>query len=156
MKSIESEALAYIRDLLSGNSDGHGFDHSERVYRNAMKIAETEPGCDLQVVALAAILHDTDDYKLFSTVNNANARAFLDAHDVPPQTAERICVAINAVSFRKNGGRSRRRWKGKLYRMQTGWTRSERLGLAEHLPSADPTVGLWMPRSGIFMRSCFC
>ena len=35
-------AKDYIKELFAGNSDGHDFDHSLRVYSNAMTIAETE------------------------------------------------------------------------------------------------------------------
>ena len=60
-------AKDYIRDLYSGNSDGHDLDHSLRVYSNAMLIAVTEPDCNIEAVALAALLHDADDHKLFDT-----------------------------------------------------------------------------------------
>ena len=99
---ITKEAIDYIRELFLGNADGHGFDHSLRVWRNAMMIAENEI-CDPQIVSLAALLHDADDHKLFATENNANARLFLDEHHIPPETAERICAAINSVSFSKIG-----------------------------------------------------
>ena len=102
---IIEEAADYIRELFKGNADGHGADHSLRVWRNAVMIAEDEPSCDPQVVALAALLHDADDYKLFATENNANARRFLEAHRVPQETADRICDAVNAVSFSKNKGK---------------------------------------------------
>lgn len=101
---ITQEATDYIRALFQGNADGHGADHSLRVWRNAMTIAECE-ACDPEIVALAALLHDADDHKLFSTERNANARRFLEAHGVPPETEERICAAINAVSFSKNKGK---------------------------------------------------
>ena len=114
MNRIENDALVYVRSLFEGNSDGHGFDHTYRVYRNAMKIAETEVGSDPQVVALAAILHDADDYKLFSTENNANARTFLNTHDLLPETIERICEAINAVSFQKNKGKKPETLEGQI------------------------------------------
>lgn len=99
------EAIVYIRSLFQGNSDGHGADHTLRVYRTAMKIAESEPDCDRDIVALAALLHDTDDRKLFQTEDNANARRFLASRGVDSETTERVCAAINAVSFSKNRGR---------------------------------------------------
>ena len=34
-KAIE-DAKTYIRELFAGNADGHGADHTMRVYRNAM------------------------------------------------------------------------------------------------------------------------
>ena len=101
---LTREAIEYIRELFRGNADGHGFDHSLRVWRNAMMIAESE-ACDPRIVSLAALLHDADDYKLFATEDNANARSFLDAHGVTPEDADRICAAINAVSFSKNRGK---------------------------------------------------
>ena len=44
MDSMIREAKEYIRTLFEGNADGHGFGHACRVWRTAMKIAETEPG----------------------------------------------------------------------------------------------------------------
>ena len=103
-EKIVENAAAYIRALYTGNSDGHDFEHSMRVYRTAMTIADSEPECDRLVVALAALLHDADDPKLFRTENNANAREFLKAQGVSSAMAERICLAVNSVSFSKNRG----------------------------------------------------
>ncbi len=99
------EAQDYIRGLFKDNRDGHGADHTMRVYRNALRIAETEPDADRFVVSLGALLHDADDAKLFHTENNANARRFLESRGVCPETAEFICRVINGVSFSKNGDR---------------------------------------------------
>ena len=100
-----ARAEAYIAALFASNAGGHDAAHTLRVRRNAMRIATTEPGCDKLTVELAALLHDADDHKLFYTENNANARAFLEREGVAPETVERICAAINAVSFSRNRGR---------------------------------------------------
>ncbi len=105
MDSMIREAKEYIRTLFEGNADGHGFGHACRVWRTAMEIAETEPDCDPEITALAALLHDADDHKLFDTENNANARRFLESRGVPEKKADRICEAINAVSFSRNKGK---------------------------------------------------
>ena len=110
---LTQEAIEYIRNLFRGNADGHGFDHSLRVWRNAMMIAEGE-NCDPRIVSLAALLHDADDYKLFATEDNANARKFLDAHGVAREDADRICAAINIVSFSKNRGRRPETAEGRM------------------------------------------
>ena len=110
---LTQEAIEYIRDLFRGNADGHGSDHSLRVWRNAMMIAESED-CDPRIVSLAALLHDADDHKLFTTENNANARQFLDAHGVAQEDADRICAAINAVSFSKNKGKRPETAEGRI------------------------------------------
>ena len=111
---IIKEATEYVRALFQGNSDGHDFDHTMRVYHTAMEIADSEPHCNRQVVALAALLHDADDYKLFETKNNANARAFLDSQNVDEATTVQICMAINSVSFSKNRGRCPELLEGKI------------------------------------------
>ncbi len=105
MDQITRDAMDYIRTLYAGNADGHGYEHSLRVWRNAMTIAGGEAGCDQEIVSLAALLHDADDHKLFATENNANARRFLEGHHIPPETADRICAVINAVSFSRNRGK---------------------------------------------------
>ncbi len=101
-ETVTAMAITYITDLFRGRSDGHEAEHSLRVYRNALRIAEEEPGCDRDIVALAALLHDADDPKLFPTENHANARAFLNSMQICPETAERICAVIDSVSFSRN------------------------------------------------------
>lgn len=110
---ITQEAIEYIRALFRGNADGHGFDHCLRVWRSAMMIAESE-ACDPQVVSLVALLHDADDHKLFKTEHNANARRFLEAQGIPAEMADRVCEAINAVSFSKNKGKRPETAEGRI------------------------------------------
>ncbi len=94
-------AISYVQALFAGNADGHDTAHTMRVYRNAMALAAREP-CDRQIVALAALLHDADDPKLFRTDDNANARAFLTRHGVGEDRINQIINAVNSVSFSKN------------------------------------------------------
>ena len=103
--TLIKDAAKYVQDLFRTNAGGHDADHTMRVYRNTLRIAENEPECDIRIAALAALLHDADDHKLFDTENNANARAFLEAHRVPPQTIDQICGVINSVSFTQNKGK---------------------------------------------------
>ena len=112
--TIISEASDYVRQLFAGNSDGHGADHTMRVYHNAQKIMETYPEADAFIVSLSALLHDADDHKLFNTENNLNARLFMEKNDLPPDTIEQICMTINSVSFSKNRGRSPETLEGKI------------------------------------------
>lgn len=99
---IIEAAKEYVYDLFRDNADGHDAEHSIRVYKNACKIVEGYPECNLMVVSLAALLHDVDDHKLFDTENNMNARTFLQNHSVENNTIELICKIINGVSFSKN------------------------------------------------------
>jgi uncharacterized protein len=111
---IIEKAVVYVEELFRGDAGGHGADHTLRVYRNAMRIAEEEPACDLFTVSLAALLHDTDDHKLFRTEHNANARRFLEQNHVSAEETERILTAVNAVSFSQNRGRRPETLEGKI------------------------------------------
>ena len=107
-------AKEYIQNLFDNNAGGHDAGHSMRVYHNAMLIAEEEPGCNTNIIALAALLHDADDHKLFDTENNANARTFLKENGVSIDDIEKICQAINSVSFSKNRGKRPESIEGKI------------------------------------------
>jgi len=111
---ITTAAIDYVQRLFSGNAGGHDSAHTLRVYHNALLIAESEPSCDLEVVSLAALLHDVDDHKLFQTSNNANARTFLNGMQVPSERIDTICAAINSVSFSQNRGRRPTSIEGKI------------------------------------------
>ena len=111
---MEKAAIAYIKELFANDHGGHDADHSLRVYRNAMQIADTEPGCDRFVVAVAALLHDADDHKLFSTENNENARRFLTGQQVEQTQIDYICDVINCISFSKNRGQRPETLEGKI------------------------------------------
>ncbi len=102
---IIEKAKAFIVEIFKGNAGGHDAGHTLRVYGNAMLIAEKEGVEGTLTLALAALLHDVDDYKLFSTTDNANARSFLRGNGVDRKTEDEICRIINEVSFSKNKDR---------------------------------------------------
>ena len=111
---IISEAIEYVNKLFAGNSDGHGADHTMRVYHNVHILLEAYPEADSFVVSLAALLHDADDHKLFNTENNMNARSFMERKGLSPETIEQICRTINSVSFSHNRGKSPETLVGKI------------------------------------------
>ncbi len=154
MNQITRDAMDYIRTLYAGNADRHGYEHSLRVWRNAMAIAGDEAGCDQEIVSLAALLHDADDNKLFSTKNNANARRFLEAHRIPTETTDRICAVINAVSFRRNRGNARIPRRAGPYRTRTGWMPSAPSGLPGPSLMVESMAGPRRNPSRISMRNC--
>jgi uncharacterized protein len=113
-EKIIENTIHYIEDLFRTNAGGHDAGHTLRVYRNALLIAENEQDCDTLIVALAALLHDADDHKLFFTQDKANARAFLERNQVPQETIDRICQVIDSVSFSRNKGRPPGTLEGKI------------------------------------------
>ena len=62
---------ALVAQLLASDNSGHGMEHVNRVLNLAMRFAESQP-CNKTLVALGALLHDVDDYKLFGEQNQTN------------------------------------------------------------------------------------
>ena len=94
------KALASVKKLFEGNSDGHDFFHTERVYKTALKLAKTE-NADLEITVLAAILHDADDRKLSPETceNKKNARNILTELGIDSERQTAILKIISEVSF---------------------------------------------------------
>ncbi|MBE7003955.1 MAG: HD domain-containing protein [Ruminococcaceae bacterium] len=103
--TIITAAIEYIQDLFRGNSGGHDAEHSLRVYRSALRIAEGEKGSDTEIVALAALLHDADDHKLFQTENNAIPVAAIQAATMHFSGR---CPLSGERCLRRSGGTRRR------------------------------------------------
>ena len=78
--SVREKVAAAVRELLGNEKSMHDWEHSVRVCKTALRLCRTENG-DEDIVALAALLHDCDDYKVFGPENAAkltNARRILD------------------------------------------------------------------------------
>ena len=126
----------FIQGIFSGDSSGHDYYHTIRVYKLATKIAKQE-NADVKIVQLAALLHDVDDIKLspdtyvtkknavdFMTINKIDGKkieavSFAGTDSVVPDTIEGKCVqdadrldAIGAIgiarTFAYGGSRGRK------------------------------------------------
>lgn len=97
---IIRHAKRYIEEFFAGEASGHDYYHSLRVYKLALKIAEKEGG-DKEIVALAALLHDVDDYKIVGEGAEplGNAREFLQGERYPEEGIRRILEIIEHLSF---------------------------------------------------------
>ena len=60
--SLIANTILFVKEQLKNAEGGHDWFHIERVYKNAQLIAKAET-CDLEVVQLAALLHDIADSK---------------------------------------------------------------------------------------------
>ena len=95
-----NNALEYIKEIFSGDSSGHDYYHTVRVYRIATEIAEQEY-VDVNIVQLAALLHDVDDKKLSPETHatKKNAVDFMTANGVDADIINIVCKIIDEVSF---------------------------------------------------------
>ena len=100
------KATAFAKEIFSQDASGHDFDHTLRVYRMAVRIAEEE-GADVQTVALAALLHDVDDRKLSpeTCINKDRAVGFLRENGIGEDKIRRIVQIISENSFSAGNGR---------------------------------------------------
>jgi len=86
---------------------GHSLNHLKRVYKNALKIAETEE-CDVEVVKAAALLHDiarnldADNPKgpCHAEEGAKMAQEILEKHDYTKEQKENIvhCIKVHRYS----------------------------------------------------------
>ena len=101
MEQLVQNATKFIKEVFQNDFSGHDFFHSMRVYRTAMKIAQAEHA-DMEVVALAALLHDVDDRKLspMTAEKKENAARFMRSQNVPESEIRQVCQIIDEVSFK--------------------------------------------------------
>ena len=93
-------AKKFIKEIFSRDSSGHDYYHMIRVYKLATQIAQREKA-DVNIVQLAALLHDVDDIKLSPDTYDTkkNAVDFMTANRIDERTIETVCKIIDAVSF---------------------------------------------------------
>lgn len=87
---------------------GHDFTHTERVYRNAIKISKEE-NVDLDVVKAAALLHDiarnmedTGKIKCHAEEGAKIAKKILKEINFPKEKVEKVVHAIKVHRYSKN------------------------------------------------------
>ena len=95
-----NNTIEYVKEVFETDFSGHDFFHTMRVYKMATKLAIKE-NADLEVVQLAALLHDVDDRKLSPETceNKDRAVAFMRSQKLPEDKIEKIKEMIEEVSF---------------------------------------------------------
>jgi uncharacterized protein len=111
--SIIENTINFVKKQLENAESGHNWFHMERVYNNALLIAKEET-CDLEVVQLAALLHDIADSKFHDgdeTVGPKVARDFLTSKNVSEATINHVVKIIENISFK--GGNFEKKFTSK-------------------------------------------
>lgn len=107
MQNIIAAVEAYCRETFSKARLSHDWDHTERVYNLCMHIGTIE-GADLEVLALAAYLHDIGRShqdrsrgKLCHAEEGATmAREILQDYTIDPERTENIVHCVLTHRFR--------------------------------------------------------
>jgi uncharacterized protein len=99
---IINKTILFVKEKLENAEGGHDWFHIERVYKNALSIADGED-CDANVVKLGALLHDIADSKFHygdETIGPKIAREFLERENVDQTTIQHVINIIENISFK--------------------------------------------------------
>jgi uncharacterized protein len=99
---IVSKTITFVKEKLNDAEGGHDWFHIERVYKNALLIANDE-NCDLTVVKLGALLHDIADSKFHNgdeSVGPKVAREFLESLNVDEEIIVHVVNIIDNISYK--------------------------------------------------------
>ena len=102
MSDIIQNTIGFVQKTLADAEGGHDWFHIERVWKNAMLIAKEEE-CDMELVQLAALLHDIADSKFHGgdeEIGPKTAANWLRSHNYPQDRIVRITSIIRAISFK--------------------------------------------------------
>ena len=105
---IQTTAM-HVRGELRGAEPGHDWWHTRRVWSRARTLREREGG-DREVIELAALLHDVNDYKFRGGDINAgpaSARVWLVSQGYPEDRAVAVAAVIGAVHYKGPTGEER-------------------------------------------------
>lgn len=100
--SILDNTILFVKERLQNAEAGHDWFHVERVYKNSLLIA-TQEECDLNIVKLAALLHDIADSKFHNgdeTIGPKVAREFLESQKASEVVISHVVNIIENISFK--------------------------------------------------------
>ncbi|KAL4175309.1 hypothetical protein KRP22_000277 [Phytophthora ramorum] len=102
---LVQRTAAFVEQQLKSNDASHDWRHIERVWTVARTLAREErvPAESLEIVDLAALLHDIDDWKYQSDKDKPTKRAvaFLQSESVPRDKIERVMTIIDSMGFKE-------------------------------------------------------
>ena len=126
--SVIDKTILFVKEQLQNAEGGHDWFHIERVFKNALLIAEDEK-CNLQIVKLGALLHDIADSKFHNgdeTVGPKVARDFLEKENVDEEIIIHVLNIIENISFK--GGNFDKKFSSKELEIVQDADRLDALG----------------------------
>ena len=126
--SILDNTILFVKERLQNAEAGHDWFHVERVYKNSLLIA-TQEECDLDIVKLAALLHDIADSKFHNgdeTIGPKVAREFLESQKASEEVISHVVNIIENISFK--GGNFEKKFTSKELEIVQDADRLDALG----------------------------
>ncbi|KAH9323461.1 hypothetical protein KI387_018100, partial [Taxus chinensis] len=103
MTEVVKEAEALVHSVMGQWDASHDAFHALRVRKLALSLATEErlPTDSMEIVELAALLHDIDDHKYARDGGEGKVvERFLESHGIDPAKRERIMAIINRMGFK--------------------------------------------------------
>ncbi len=103
-KRLINKTAVYVQNELADAEGGHDWHHIKRVWINAQKIAENED-VDMEVVELAALLHDIADPKFHNgneDIGPQTARNYLESTSLNEEKKDHVINIIKHMSFKNS------------------------------------------------------
>lgn len=97
------EIKEQVYKLLNKDNSGHGMDHINRVLNLSLKFANKEQ-VNKEIVALIALLHDVDYYKLFGTENSENlinTKRIMSECNINDEIQSQVCSELKCIGYSK-------------------------------------------------------
>ena len=101
MSDLIKRTIEFVKIKLKDEHTGHGWFHTERVWKIAKKLQEEEGG-DREVIELSALLHDLGDYKKYEfneIKGNFVLLGMMDILGVEEEDKEKISQIIEEAQF---------------------------------------------------------
>lgn len=128
MSNLIDNTILFVKEKLKDAEAGHDWFHMQRVYKNALLIADGEK-CDLEVVKLGALLHDIADSKFHDgdeSVGPKVAREFLESQNASEEIIVHVVNIIENISFK--GGNFEKKFTSKELEIVQDADRLDALG----------------------------
>jgi len=100
---IIAKTITFVKATLAEAEGGHDWWHIYRVWQNAKHITKREPGADVLVVELGALLHDIADSKFHGgdeAIGPQTARTFLETLALPEAVILSVENIVRHISFK--------------------------------------------------------
>ena len=123
-KLIIDNAKKYISEIFKEDSSGHDYEHSLRVYKNALDISsqiikqQENITLNIFIIGLSALLHDIDDYKTKNYNKDnpfQNLDSFIKENKITNENdIKLIKEIISEVSFKAGETKTPKTLEGKI------------------------------------------
>lgn len=100
--TLIDKTILFVKAQLQNAEGGHDWFHIERVYKNAILIAQEEK-CNIEIIKLGALLHDIADSKFHDgdeAIGPKIARDFLEKENVDSEIINHVIAIIENISFK--------------------------------------------------------